>query len=224
MCIDTEALDEQGYVVLPRLLDAAACNGLIKGYSDEARFRSRIVMARHNFGRGEYQYFDYPLLPVVQRLRETLYAALAPIANAWAERLGKPERYPKTLKSYLSHCHRAGQKRPTPLMLKYAADDYNCLHQDLYGEVQFPLQVATLLSRPGADFNGGELILTQQRPRMQSRANVVPLKRGDAVVFAVNERPVAGKRGDYRVKMRHGVSTVTKGERYVLGLIFHDAT
>ena len=224
MCIDTEALDEQGYVVLPRLLDAATCNGLINNYSDEARFRSRIVMARHNFGRGEYQYFDYPLLPVVQRLRETLYAALAPIANTWAARLRKPERYPKTLKSYLSHCHRAGQKRPTPLMLKYAADDYNCLHQDLYGEVQFPLQVATLLSRPGADFSGGELILTQQRPRMQSRANVVPLKRGDAVVFAVNERPVAGKRGDYRVKMRHGVSTVTAGERYVLGLIFHDAT
>ena len=223
MCIDTEALDEQGYVVLPRLLDAATCNGLINNYSDEARFRSRIVMARHNFGRGEYQYFDYPLLPVVQRLRETLYAALAPIANSWAARLRKPERYPKMLKSYLSHCHRAGQKRPTPLMLKYAADDYNCLHQDLYGEVHFPLQVATLLSRPGADFSGGELILTQQRPRMQSRANVVPLKRGDAVVFAVNERPVAGKRGDYRVKMRHGVSTVTDGERYVLGLIFHDA-
>ena len=224
MCIDTEALDEQGYIVLPRLLDAATCNGLITNYSDEARFRSRIVMARHNFGRGEYQYFDYPLPPVVHRLRETLYAALAPIASTWAARMGKPERYPKTLKSYLSHCHRAGQKRPTPLMLKYAADDYNCLHQDLYGEVHFPLQVATLLSRPGADFSGGELILTQQRPRMQSRANVVPLKRGDAVVFAVNERPVAGKRGDYRVKMRHGVSTVTAGERYVLGLIFHDAT
>ncbi len=224
MCIDTKALDEQGYVVLPRLLDAATCNGLINNYSDEARFRSRIVMARHNFGRGEYQYFDYPLLPVVQRLRETLYAALAPIASTWAVRMGKPERYPKTLKSYLSHCHRAGQKRPTPLMLKYGADDYNCLHQDLYGEAHFPLQVATLLSRPGADFSGGELILTEQRPRMQSRASVVPLKRGDGVVFAVNERPVAGKRGDYRVKMRHGLSTVTNGERYVLGLIFHDAT
>lgn len=223
MCIDTEALDEQGYVVLPRLLNAATCKSLLNDYDDEARFRSRIVMARHNFGRGEYQYFNYPLPPVVQQLRETLYAALAPIANTWAARMGKPVRYPKTLKAYLSLCHRAGQKRPTPLMLKYGADDYNCLHQDLYGELQFPLQVATLLSRPGADFSGGELILTQQRPRMQSRANVVSLKRGDAVVFAVNERPVAGKRGDYRVKMRHGVSTVTNGERYVLGLIFHDA-
>lgn len=223
MCLDTEVLDEQGYVVLPRLLDAATCRTLIKDYGDEVRFRSRIVMARHNFGRGEYQYFNYPLPPKVQRLRETLYAALAPIANAWAERMRKPARYPKTLNAYLSHCHRAGQTRPTPLMLKYGADDYNCLHQDLYGEAHFPLQVATLLSRPGDDFNGGELILTQQRPRMQSRASVVSLKRGDAVVFAVNERPVAGKRGDYRVKMRHGVSTVTNGERYVLGLIFHDA-
>ncbi len=223
MCLDTEVLDEQGYVVLPRLLDAATCRGLIKDYPDEARFRSRIVMARHNFGRGEYQYFNYPLPPVVQRLRESLYAALAPIANAWVARMGKSARYPKTLKAYLSLCHRAGQKRPTPLMLKYGADDYNCLHQDLYGELQFPLQVATLLSRPGDVFSGGELILTQQRPRMQSRASVVSLKRGDAVVFAVNERPVAGKRGDYRVKMRHGVSTVTNGERYVLGMIFHDA-
>ena len=223
LAVDTDALDAQGHVVLPRLLIAAECRALVAGYADATRFRSHIVMARYNFGRGEYQYFNYPLPPKVQQLRETLYAALAPIANAWAERMRKPTRYPKTLKSYLSHCHRAGQKRPTPLMLKYAADDYNCLHQDLYGEVHFPLQVATLLSRPGADFSGGELILTQQRPRMQSRANVVPLKRGDAVVFAVNERPVAGKRGDYRVKMRHGVSTVTDGERYVLGLIFHDA-
>lgn len=223
MRIDRDALDEQGYVVLPRLLDARTCRTLIANYSDEARFRSRIVMARHNFGRGEYQYFNYPLPPTVQRLREALYDALGPIANAWSARLGRATHYPKTLKAYLSHCHRAGQKRPTPLMLKYGADDYNCLHQDLYGEVCFPLQVATLLSRPGDDFTGGELIVTQQRPRMQSRATVVPLNRGDAVAFAVNERPVAGTRGDYRVKMRHGVSTVTHGERYTLGLIFHDA-
>ncbi len=224
MRIDNEALDEQGYVVLPRLLDASTCRTLIAGYGDEVRFRSRIVMARHNFGRGEYQYFAYPLPPVVQRLREALYEALAPIATAWAARMSTPTRYPKTLQAYLSRCHRAGQKRPTPLMLKYGPDDYNCLHQDLYGDAHFPLQVATLLSRPGKDFTGGELILTQQRPRMQSRASVVPLKRGDAVAFAVNDRPVAGTRGDYRVKMRHGVSTVTDGERYVLGLIFHDAT
>ncbi|MCZ6658621.1 MAG: 2OG-Fe(II) oxygenase [Gammaproteobacteria bacterium] len=224
MQIDNEALDEQGYVVLPRLLDASTCLTLIADYSDEVRFRSRIVMARHNFGRGEYQYFDYPLPPVVQRLREALYEALAPIATAWATRMSTPTRYPKTLQAYLSRCHRAGQKRPTPLMLKYGPDDYNCLHQDLYGDAHFPLQVAALLSRPGEDFTGGELILTQQRPRMQSRASVVPLQRGDAVAFAVNDRPVAGTRGDYRVKMRHGVSTVTDGERYVLGLIFHDAT
>ncbi len=224
MQIDNEALDEQGYVVLPRLLDASTCRTLIAGYGGEVRFRSRIVMARHNFGRGEYQYFDYPLPPVVQRLREALYEALAPIATAWAARMSTPTRYPKTLQAYLSRCHRAGQKRPTPLMLKYGPDDYNCLHQDLYGDAHFPLQVATLLSRPGEDFTGGELSLTQQRPRMQSRASVVPLQRGDAVAFAVNARPVAGTRGDYRVKMRHGVSTVTAGERYVLGLIFHDAT
>ena len=224
MRIDNEALDEQGYVVLPRLLDASTCRTLTAGYGDEVRFRSRIVMARHNFGRGEYQYFAYPLPPVVQRLREALYEALAPIATAWAARMSTPTRYPKTLQAYLSRCHRAGQKRPTPLMLKYGPDDYNCLHQDLYGDAHFPLQVATLLSRPGEDFTGGELILTQQRPRMQSRASVVPLQRGDAVAFAVNDRPVAGTRGDYRVKMRHGVSTVTDGERYVLGLIFHDAT
>ncbi len=224
MRIDNEALDEQGYVVLPRLLDASTCRTLIAGYGDEVRFRSRIVMARHNFGRGEYQYFAYPLPPVVQRLREALYEALAPIATAWAARMSTPTRYPKTLQAYLSRCHRAGQKRPTPLMLKYGPDDYNCLHQDLYGDAHFPLQVATLLSRPGEDFTGGELILTQQRPRMQSLASVVPLQRGDAVAFAVNDRPVAGTRGDYRVKMRHGVSTVTDGERYVLGLIFHDAT
>ncbi len=224
MQIDNEALDEQGYVVLPRLLDASTCRTLIASYGDEVRFRSRIVMARHNFGRGEYQYFAYPLPPVVQRLREALYEALAPIATAWAARMSTPTRYPKTLQAYLSRCHRVGQERPTPLMLKYGPDDYNCLHQDLYGEAHFPLQVATLLSRPGEDFTGGELILTQQRPRMQSRASVVPLQRGDAVAFAVNDRPVAGTRGDYRVKMRHGVSTVTAGERYVLGLIFHDAT
>ncbi len=224
MRIDNEALDEQGYAVLPGLLDASTCRTLIAGYGDEVRFRSRIVMARHNFGRGEYQYFAYPLPPVVQRLREALYEALAPIATAWAARMSTLTRYPKTLKAYLSRCHRVGQKRPTPLMLKYGPDDYNCLHQDLYGDAHFPLQVATLLSRPGEDFTGGELILTQQRPRMQSRASVVPLQRGDAVAFAVNDRPVAGTRGDYRVKMRHGVSTVTDGERYVLGLIFHDAT
>ena len=218
------ALEAQGYVVLPRLVTAAEGRALIKGYDNNALFRSRVVMARHNFGRGEYQYFAYPLPPTVQRLRETLYHAFAPTANAWMTRLSRPTRYPKTLKAYLSRCHRAGQKRPTPLMLKYGADDYNCLHQDLYGEAYFPLQVAVLLSRPGVDFTGGELILTEQRPRMQSRATVVPLERGDGVAFAVNDRPVAGTRGDYRVKMRHGLSCVTEGERYALGVIFHDAT
>lgn len=223
LAVDTDALDTQGHVVLPRLLKAAECRALVAGYADATRFRSHIVMARYNFGRGEYQYFNYPLPPTVQALRETLYAALAPTANAWMARMRKPARYPKTLQAYLVHCHRAGQKRPTPLMLKYGRDDYNCLHQDLYGEAVFPLQVTVLLSQPEDDFTGGELILTEQRPRMQSRATVIALKRGDAVAFAVNERPVAGTRGDYRVKMRHGVSTVTRGERYALGLIFHDA-
>ena len=223
LAVDTDALDAQGHVVLPRLLKAAECRALVAGYADATRFRSHIVMARYNFGRGEYQYFNYPLPPTVQALRETLYAALAPTANAWVARMRKPARYPKTLQTYLVHCHRAGQKRPTPLMLKYGRDDYNCLHQDLYGEAVFPLQVTVLLSQPEDDFTGGELILTEQRPRMQSRATVIALKRGDAVAFAVNERPVAGTRGDYRVKMRHGVSTVTRGERYALGLIFHDA-
>lgn len=219
-----ESLDAHGHAVLPRLLDARQCAELAATYDDDARFRSRVVMARHGFGRGEYRYFAYPLPEPVARLRATLYPALAAIANRWAQALGSATRYPATLDAFLARCRDAGQSRPTPLLLRYGAGDYNCLHQDLYGEHVFPLQVAILLAEPGVDFDGGELVLTEQRPRMQSRVSVVPLKQGDAVVFAVNERPVAGSRGLYRVRMRHGVSTVRSGTRHTLGIIFHDAT
>jgi len=182
-----------------------------------------VVMQRHGFGQGEYQYFDHPLPPAVASWRSALYARLAPLANAWAAAMGQPADFPADHAAYLARCHAAGQLRPTPLLLRYVEGDYNCLHQDLYGELQFPLQLTVLLSRPGEDFTGGEFVLTEQRPRMQSRAEVVSLAQGEAVIFAVNQRPVAGTRGTYRVTMRHGVSRVRSGRRHTLGIIFHDA-
>lgn len=217
------ALDERGFAVLPRLIDAQQCRELAALYDGEAAFRSRVVMARHNFGSGEYKYLRYPLPETVKRLRRGLYPQLAPAAHRWHERMGLPGRFPATLAAYLDRCHAAGQTRPTPLILKYEAGDYNCLHQDLYGELVFPLQLTVVLSRPGEDFTGGEFLLVEQRPRMQSKGEVVPLGQGDAVVFAVNQRPVRGTRGDYRVTMRHGVSRVHSGRRLTLGIIFHDA-
>ena len=218
-----EKLDRRGFALLPHLLSAAECVAHIRSYTEPELYRSRIVMARHNFGRGEYQYFGYPLPDGIQTLRQELYERLVPLANIWMNRLTQAHSYPTTLKTYLDRCHREGQTRPTPLILKYGADDFNCLHQDLYGDAYFPLQVTVLLSEPDTEFDGGEFIVAEQRPRMQSRATVVPLNRGDAIAFAVNERPVEGKRGYYRVKMRHGISTVLRGNRYALGLIFHDA-
>jgi hypothetical protein len=216
-------LDERGYAVLPGLFGGRECKSVAGLYADEAAFRSRVVMARHNFGRGEYKYLRYPLPPLVAELREALYPRLAPLANRWHERLGLEPRFPARLDAYLARCHAAGQERPTPLILKYEEDDYNCLHQDLYGELVFPIQATVLLSRPGEDFTGGEFLLVEQRPRMQSKGEIVPLGQGDAVLFAVNYRPVAGTRGDYRVTMRHGVSRLRSGQRLTLGIIFHDA-
>jgi hypothetical protein len=192
-------------------------------YPEDDRFRSRIVMARHGFGRGEYKYFAYPLPDLIEGLRTALYPRLAPIANRWNEQMKISMRYPAAHADFIELCHAAGQMRPTPLLLQYDAGDYNCLHQDLYGELAFPLQVAILLSEPGRDHTGGEFVLTEQRPRMQSRAEVVPLRQGDAVAFAVHHRPVIGTRGTYRVNMRHGVSRVRSGRRHTLGIIFHDA-
>jgi hypothetical protein len=217
------ALDARGWAVLPGLLGAGECDALAARYDAEAGFRSRVTMARHGFGRGEYRYFAYPLPEPVGALRTALYPRLAPLANRWHARMGIDVRFPEEHAEFLARCHAAGQARPTPLLLNYGPGDHNCLHQDLYGEHVFPLQLAVLLSAPGADFSGGEFVLTEQRPRMQSRAAVVPLGKGDAVVFAVNARPVKGSRGDYRVTMRHGVSEVRTGQRRVLGLIFHDA-
>jgi uncharacterized protein len=217
-----EELDAQGFAVLPRLLEAETCRAVASLYPDEAAFRSRIVMARHGFGSGEYKYFAYPLPGLVATLRTELYPRLATVANRWNEAMGITVRYPAGHAAFLKRCHAAGQTRPTPLLLQYAAGDFNCLHQDLYGEHAFPLQVAVLLSQPGEDFTGGEFVLTEQRPRMQSRAAVVPLRRGDAVVFAVHHRPVRGTRGTYRVNLRHGVSAVRTGRRHTLGIIFHD--
>ncbi len=217
------ALDERGYAVLPGLIDPAECGDLAALYECDAAFRSRVVMARHNFGAGEYKYLRYPLPPVVAALREALYPALMPLANQWHERLRLDQRFPATLAAYLARCHAAGQQRPTPLILKYEEGDYNCLHQDLYGEHVFPMQATVLLSAPGHDFAGGEFLLVEQRPRMQSRAEVVPLDRGDAVIFAVNHRPVAGARGFFRATLRHGVSRLRSGRRFTLGIIFHDA-
>lgn len=216
-------LDRQGFAVLPGLLTPGECDRVTCLYDQPGGFRSQVIMARHGFGRGEYRYFSYPLPPLVQGLRERLWPYLAPIANRWHEAMGMAVRFPETHAGFLDRCHGAGQKRPTPLLLRYGPGDYNCLHQDLYGEHVFPLQAAVLLSEPGRDFEGGELVLTEQRPRMQSRVMVVPLRQGDGVVFAVNSRPVAGGRGTYRVTMRHGVSALRSGSRHTLGVIFHDA-
>ncbi len=215
-------LDAAGCAAIGPLLAPDACDALAAGYDGDA-FRSTVVMARHGFGRGEYKYFAYPLPPAIAALRTELYARLAPVANRWHEAMGLPARFPGDHAAFLARCHAAGQTRPTPLLLRYGPGDYNCLHQDLYGEHVFPLQVAVLLSEPGRDFTGGEFVLTEQRPRMQSRAEVVPLRQGSAVAFAVHHRPVAGTRGTYRVTMRHGVSRVRTGRRHTLGIIFHDA-
>lgn len=216
-------LDGRGWSVIPRLLTVGQCDDLSAMYGDTPAFRSHVVMARHGFGKGEYRYFSYPLPDLVQSLRDRLYPELVPIANAWNERMGIDVRFPVTHAEFLERCHADGQRRPTPLLLQYGPGDYNCLHQDLYGAHVFPLQVAVLLSEPGEAFEGGEFVLTEQRPRMQSRVTVVPLVKGDAVVFAVNNRPQRGTRGDYRVTMRHGVSEVRSGRRHTLGIIFHDA-
>jgi hypothetical protein len=204
-------------------LTAEQCAALAQTYASDAPFRSRVVMARHGFGRGEYKYFAYPLPEPVAVLRAALYPPLAEIANRWNEAMAIDLRYPQEHASYLARCRKAGQTKPTPLLLQYGAGDYNCLHQDLYGEHVFPLQVTLLLSRPGEDFTGGEFVLTEQRPRMQSRAEVVPLAQGEAVIFPVHHRPVRGTRGIYRVNMRHGVSRLRSGHRHTLGIIFHDA-
>lgn len=216
-------LDAGGNAVIEGLLSAAECQDLAGLYADEAPFRSRVIMGRHGFGRGEYQYFAYPLPAVVAALRTAIYPHLVPIANGWNERMGIDVTFPMAHAEFLTRCHQAGQERPTPLLLQYQASDFNCLHQDLYGEHVFPLQVAVLLSQPEQDFTGGEFVMTEQRPRMQSRPEVVPLARGDAVVFAVHHRPVQGTRGVYRVNMRHGVSRLRSGHRHTLGIIFHDA-
>jgi uncharacterized protein len=216
-------LDAQGWAMLDRLLARDECRALAGLYASDGHFRSRVVMARHGFGQGEYKYFAYPLPEIVAEFRTSIYPHLAPVADRWNEAMGIAVRYPLSHQAFLERCHQAGQIRPTPLLLQYGGGDFNCLHQDLYGEHVFPLQVAILLSEPGEEFSGGEFVLTEQRPRMQSRAAVVPLRRGDAVVFAVHHRPVQGTRGFYRVMMRHGVSTVRAGHRHTLGIIFHDA-
>ncbi|PWJ84775.1 hypothetical protein C7441_10440 [Pseudaminobacter salicylatoxidans] len=219
----TAELDDYGCAVLEKLLTPQECRDFAALYAREEHFRSHIEMARHGFGKGEYRYFRYPLPELLDGLRTALYARLAPIANAWNERLNVAMRYPAGHADFLRLCHESGQTRPTPLLLQYVAGDFNCLHQDLYGELAFPLQVAILLSEPGRDFTGGEFVLTEQRPRMQSRAEVVPLRQGDAVVFAVHNRPVNGTKGAYRVNLRHGVSRLRSGRRQTLGIIFHDA-
>lgn len=216
-------LDAQGSAILSNILSAEECRSLAGLYPDDGLFRSRIVMARHGFGRGEYKYFSYPLPDVIQGLRSALYRRLAPVANQWNLTMGMDVRYPEEHGDFIQRCHDAGQQRPTPLLLQYGAGDYNCLHQDLYGEHVFPIQVAFLLSEPGGDFTGGEFVLTEQRPRMQSRPEVVPLRQGDGVAFAVHHRPVQGTRGSYRVNLRHGVSRLRSGQRHTLGIIFHDA-
>lgn len=219
----SQEMNGYGSARLEHLLSPEECHALVALYPDDGFFRSRVVMARHGFGRGEYKYFSYPLPDIIQQLRTALYPQLAPIANQWNAAMNIDARYPERHTDFLQRCHDAGQTRPTPLLLEYGEGDYNCLHQDLYGEHVFPIQVAILLSEPGRDFTGGEFILTEQRPRMQSRPEVVPLHQGDAVAFAVHHRPAQGTRGTYRVNMRHGVSRLRSGRRHTIGIIFHDA-
>jgi uncharacterized protein len=216
-------LDANGWAMLPAVLADDECGVLSGLYDEPSHFRSRVIMQRHGFGRGEYQYFTYPLPATIADLRATLYPQLAPIANRWNEALGINARFPDRHDAFLARCHAAGQTRPTPLLLRYGTDDFNALHQDLYGEHVFPFQVVFLLSEPGRDFEGGEFLLTEQRPRMQTRGEVVPLRRGDAAIFAVQHRPVAGTRGTYRVNLRHGVGRIRSGQRFTTGVIFHDA-
>ena len=220
--VQTE-LDEQGWAIMPTLLTDTEAAAVAALYDQEQGFRSHVILARHGFGRGEYKYFSYPLPPLVQALRASAYPYLVPIANQWHERMGKESSFPQDHAAFLKRCHLAGQVRPTPLLLKYAPEDYNCLHRDLYGEHVFPLQIAILLDQPGREFTGGEFVMTEQRPRMQTRAMVLPLKQGDAAVFAVSSRPVRGRRGDYQVKLSHGVSKLYSGRRHTVGVIFHDA-
>ena len=218
-----KALHERGHAVIPSVLKGAECASIRALYERADLFRSRIIMARHGFGQGEYQYFAHPLPALIEAMRQALYRRLAPVANAWSDALGLAARYPTDLDAFLKHCHNAEQARPTPLLLKYSVGDYNRLHQDLYGGVQFPLQAAVLLSAPGADFDGGEFVLTETAPRKQTRAEVVPLRQGDMVIFAVNHQPQKSAKGHSRVAMRHGVSTIRRGARMTLGVIFHDA-
>ena len=219
----TAEMNAQGCAVLPKLLSVAECKELAAVYSDDGHFRSQVIMARHGFGKGEYKYFKYPLPALIGELRTALYAHIAPIANAWNAQMKIETQYPAAHATFLKACHKAGQTRPTPLLLQYGPGDFNCLHQDLYGELAFPLQATLLLSDPAGDFSGGEFVLTEQRPRMQSRVEVVPLAQGDAVIFAVHHRPVQGTKGSYRVNLRHGVSRLRAGRRHTLGIIFHDA-
>jgi uncharacterized protein len=216
-------LDAQGWAMVSQLLTEAEADSIAALYHQEKGFRSQVIMARHGFGRGEYKYFSYPLPPLVQELRTATYPRLAPLANQWHERMGKEVRFPSDHNGFLDRCHKAGQLRPTPLLLEYGPEDYNCLHRDLYGEHVFPLQIAILLDQPGEDFQGGEFVMTGLRPRMQTRAMVLPLRKGDAATFAVNSRPMKGVRGDYQVKLNHGVSKLYRGKRHTLGVIFHDA-
>lgn len=219
-----DQLDERGFALLTGLLAKETCEAIAAGYGDDGQFRSRIEMSRYAFGRGEYKYFKYPLPPIVQQLRSSIYPHVAPLANQWLDRLGsKQPHYPEKLSDFTQRCHRAGQKKPTPLMLKYGPGDFNCLHQDLYGEIFFPFQVTFFLSQRAKDFEGGEFVLAEQQPRRQSRIEVLAPNQGDAVIFSVHHRPIRGTRGYYRANLRHGVSTVHSGERYTLGIIFHDA-
>jgi uncharacterized protein len=221
--IDSDTLASRGFVVAPGLIGPAECRALASLWPEKPRFRSHVIMQRHGYGQGEYQYFAYPLPERIEALRQALYPELAAVANRWNEQLGIAKRFPPSLQGWLRQCHAGGQKRPTPLLLRYGPGDYNCLHRDLYGELVFPLQATVLLSDPAKDFSGGEFMLVEQRPRMQSRGEVVPLRQGDAVIFAVNERPVKGSRGFHRTAMRHGVSSLREGQRFTLGIIFHDA-
>jgi hypothetical protein len=216
-------LHADGYAVIEKLIAPSECRSIVDLYDDETKFRKRVIMEKHGFGNGEYQYFSYPLPEMIQELRTAVYPKLAPIANQWHAAMKLDVQFPPEHAEFLDRCHKAGQVKPTPLILKYNANDYNCLHQDLYGEHVFPMQLAILLSAPDQDFEGGEFVLTEQRPRMQSRVSVVPLKQGDAVIFAVNNRPVRGTKGYYRVVMRHGVSKIRSGKRFTTGIIFHDA-